>query len=293
MTIDRNKVRSALKRVRIRGNALLDLLRPEEAIDPLTGEKEVQFLTGFQELTAAYLELAAVFEQEGQVSEFGEFFAAVGDSVVRAQKKLDSESELYLEEIRHKDHILPSVFRIPKVSAEIKFALQSVEARKINLLFYSIKEQSQEKHEQSVRFDIVAAPPPQEAVQRIAARAKDGGKPPKIEFILALAERHQIFRKLEILVPGKNIDRLQAKPDRVLIIPEGPEGQYYLLLADPDTEKNIGVWRLDLLPEPPVLDVVYSFARSPAPSEKIGTIKLHKELIKICNEQELFLAKLR
>jgi len=60
MAIDREKAKSALRRVRNKFNALLAEL--EGAADPLTGETEQQFRTDFQELTAAYLELAAVLQ---------------------------------------------------------------------------------------------------------------------------------------------------------------------------------------------------------------------------------------
>ena len=93
---------------------------------------------------------------------FQEFFQQVADGVVKAQRSLDTVSAGYLADARRQPHVLPSVFRIPKVSAEAKFALESTDGKTVNLVFFKKTEEATTRHQQTVQFDVMAVPPPPE-----------------------------------------------------------------------------------------------------------------------------------
>src|SRR5262245_25768312 len=59
--------------------------------------------------------------------DFDGFFAEIADGFVNAQSKLDLASAQYLKQISVQPHVLPSVFRIPKLNADLKFALEKKE----------------------------------------------------------------------------------------------------------------------------------------------------------------------
>jgi hypothetical protein len=55
---------------------------------------------------------------------------------------------------------LKSVFRIPKVSAELKFAIDEITNKGVNLLIYKDEAQARTLNQQSIQFEIVSIPPP-------------------------------------------------------------------------------------------------------------------------------------
>lgn len=224
---------------------------------------------------------------------FSDFFSYVGRSLVEAQKTLDGHSETYLERIRGRPHILPSVFRIPKLSAEIKFAFKEVKDEKVNLIFYSTKEEAEKQHQQSVQFDIVSVPPPQP--QEIVNLT------PRVVIILSPGMRKSVFdgvtnfllpdddstgRKTEIALRKSY---LLKNPDRVLIVEAEPQKRFYLFYAEDGQEKDIGIWHLVL--EPLILEAVYKFTRAPVEGENIGVLR--KDVLKFASLQAEFLKQLR
>jgi hypothetical protein len=93
------------------------------------------------------------------------FFKAVAGGLVTAQKELDGESLKYLAHAADHAHVLPGVFRIPKLSADISFAVEEVEEDKFSLIFFGDSTRAETRHQQSVHFDIVSVPPPPEFQQ--------------------------------------------------------------------------------------------------------------------------------
>ena len=260
----------------------------------------------------------------GDVAEFAEFFRTVASGVVDAQRKLDLESTTYLEEIRGKGHLLPTTFRIPKVSAEIKFGFQSVAGTRLNLIFYGDSAEKTSRNEQSMRFDIVAAPLMPESRAELAAgteeprgfaMAPEGGPQlegraparaaavaqpaaPAVTFVLAPLRRRRLMEALSMWATGakQTGDReagvvhtaLLARPDRVLIV-EGGEDRYYLAVANPSNFKNIGVWLLALGGRPEVYPA-YRYTTKPEKAEEKALRQIHPALVAMCDRQEALLA---
>ena len=302
MEIRTKEIRTAALDARTAAGHICKLVEKDKA---LTAEETQKALDHFERLYDNVMVLAEKMTQEGQVSEFGKFFSAVGDSLVRAQADMDRKSAVYIEESTKHPHVLPSTFRIPKISADIRFALQSVQGSKVNLLFYSKHKQSQEKHEQRLKFDIVAAPPPPEVTEKILKRTLDRGSLPSLSFIANPDDRKAVLKAI-IDNTKDGVRRLfKHNTNRVLIaenwdetLTGRPPADFFILLANPKTEtqsdeeahKNLGVWHLSFQAEgAPVLNVVYSYFRKPADSEIAGAPIIHKALVKMCDDQEAFL----
>ena len=55
---------------------------------------------------------------------FSQFLSGIGTAMLDTQRELDAQSLTYLRENSQNRHVLPSIFRFPKLSAEMKFALE-------------------------------------------------------------------------------------------------------------------------------------------------------------------------
>jgi hypothetical protein len=167
-----------------------------------------------------------------------DFFNKVSAGVVNAQRNLDEQSADYLKTVAAQPHALPSIFRIPKVTAEMKFALQTSKKTGIDLLFYKDLTQAQELNQQTLQFDIVAAPPPPNLMA-----------PPALVSIVRLKSDRQMIQKA-VGLPASVSDF-----DRVIILEiidrlqNGMSGtatrQYVLLFADGDG--RLGLWWLQIV----------------------------------------------
>lgn len=301
MAIEKKDIQKSVLNLRTTAHKLYKFFPKDlKQIEELSGETEKDFLNQFDGFYNMVIELAEKLKKEGQVSEFGKFFTAVGDSMIRAQREMDRKSALYIEETRTNPHVLPSTFRIPKISADIKFALQSIEGSKINLLFYSKHKQSQEKHEQSLKFDIIAAPPPQAVMDKIITARSEIGSLPHVEFLSNPEDRRVIFNTIKTLAKGSPKSILKKEFNRVLILKWADEKknspEYFLILANPDETgqnftKNMGVWYLNLNDDP-ILELAYSYTRQPHGSEKKGADEMYAAILDTCNNQKRFLDKL-
>lgn len=170
------------------------------------------------------------------------FFAEVGRGLVDAQRELDSESRRYLEETRNSQGFgLPSVFRVPKVSAEFQMALENKDEKGFNVIVFSKEDSERRAMQQKVSFDIVSIPPTPELLQ-------------------GLAERELVRARLQAVQSGPSYsgaDKELAKAmagdlDRVAIVP-GPAGW---LLACVAADKQLG-----LAVVPVAVDTPLSFAQ--------------------------------
>ncbi|MFO0593455.1 MAG: hypothetical protein U0441_38290 [Polyangiaceae bacterium] len=109
------------------------------------------------------------------ITPIGSFFSDIGKGVVDAQKALDAQSKQYIAELlkeandKRKDKSndpeiteVPgaSMFRIPRVSAELKLSLEKTLDSDWNVVFYSKEEQTKELQQQSLQFEIVSVPIP-------------------------------------------------------------------------------------------------------------------------------------
>jgi hypothetical protein len=169
--------------------------------------------------------------------DISDFFGNISAGLVRAQRNLDDQSSDYLKTVAAQPHALPAIFRIPKVSAELKFALDTTKKNGVNLIFYQDQTSAEELHQQTVQFDIVATPPPPDLVAS-----------PTLSSIVRLKSDRQAIQKTAALPAGV------GDFDRIIILemidtlqnaaPDTATRQYVLLYAD---ATNLGVWWLQVL----------------------------------------------
>lgn len=91
-------------------------------------------------------------------AEFAEFLANVGTAMVRAQQELDAESQKY--SATEVGRALPAMFRVPRVGAQMKFALDKLDEKKIGLVFFGRNSSVSESYQHTLDFEVVAVPPP-------------------------------------------------------------------------------------------------------------------------------------
>lgn len=95
-----------------------------------------------------------------------EFFTAVGAGARQAQAQLDVESHRYINE---RPAFAPeTMFRIPKVSANLKLGMETTKEGAINFLIFKRGTTEKEYLEQEIAFDIVTAMPPPDAMGNLA-----------------------------------------------------------------------------------------------------------------------------
>jgi hypothetical protein len=258
MPIPRTDLKEALQRLRDTSRDLLN------TIDELTTDEAI--LAEYGKVDAAIGSVDGIISGEGQKTSFSEFLQNVGRSLVRAQEKLDEESGAYLKRLQSgdRDFVQPSVFRIPRMSAEMKFAFDKIDSKRVGLIFYRRTSQAREQHQQSLTFELATAPPPPETIARLrreAARLEV----PSIDLILSPADRDVILSPLRNISPlGRPIDRA-----RVLIWGAGGKSEYFLARAFvTDPAEKVGLWHLDLSGDEPILKVVVPFDPGIAPDTR-------------------------
>ena len=176
--------------------------------------------------------------------DFDTFFNKVAQGFIDAQSKLDVASAEYLKQVSAQPHVLPSVFRMPKLDASMKFALEEGKNKGLQLLFFKNESTTTNLNEQSVHFEIVAAPPP----------AGLSISPVIVSPLLSKTKRAELFQSIQdFLLPPPNatpaktdaaLDRknLVANPDNVIIISVSGDRSFLLTVADGKGSGNIGVW---------------------------------------------------
>lgn len=201
-----------------------------------------------------------------------DFFSQVGGSLVSAQRQLDQRSQEYIAELAATGagRDMATLYRIPKVTAELKFALEKVDTQGINLLIHKQGTEASTLNEQSVQFEIAAVPAPAEtldAIQRLA---------PRVELLLDPSHRQKIFEAIEALesplataaekaVLESSQELLLSQQRQILIVAAG-EGSYFLAFADQEEEHHLGVWHFEL--ESSTLTSVYRFDLKPKSQEE-------------------------
>ena len=171
------------------------------------------------------------------------FFSQVSSGLVNAQRNLDDQSADYLKTIANRPHALPTTFRIPKVSAEFKFALDTTKGSGVNLIFFQAQKTAEEQHQQTVNFDIVAVPPPTGLVA-----------PPAQASIVRLKSDRADILKAATSLP----DPVVTDFDRVIILeiidslnnasPDTASRQYFLLYVDSGgANSKFNAWWLQIM----------------------------------------------
>jgi hypothetical protein len=105
-----------------------------------------------------FVELERIIPEAPTAMNIEKFFETVGEGVIAAQKLLDQKSSDYLK--NRPTTVPPSVFRIPKASAEFQFAIESIEKESFNVLIFGSSDERQRSQQHKIAFDIIAAPPP-------------------------------------------------------------------------------------------------------------------------------------
>jgi hypothetical protein len=148
-----------------------------------------QWKDAFGELETAWSALRDATAKSTTTS-IGEFFRSVGSGLIEAQKKLDIESENYVRSALQKGAAGPdatgapsmaSTFRIPRVNAELKCSLETDRERKLNLIFYSDRNDVRELHQQTVQLEIIAVPAPADYInylKKAPPKTPTGPNPP-------------------------------------------------------------------------------------------------------------------
>ncbi|MEM9315941.1 MAG: hypothetical protein AAGA95_15070, partial [Pseudomonadota bacterium] len=159
----------------------------------------------------ANLEEAIPYADGLSVSDFIDEFGA---GIVDAQSELDKRSKDYLNQLKNQDEIsagLPSLFRIPKATAELSFSLEYEKSRGFNVFVFGKKDTRTERQQQRIKFDIVAAPPPAELLEALSPGEAE------ITWVLNPLDRSHVEGVLENALDrasnterGRMLDRLKS-----------------------------------------------------------------------------------
>jgi hypothetical protein len=117
----------------------------------------------------------------------------------------------------------------------MKFALEKQDERTVNLVFFKNQTMAKEMHQQSIKFDLVSAPPPPDALAAIQAPV------PGVTLVLRAAERKQVLDD-GFAAKGDNALPADADPDRVVILGVEPQLGYIVMYAAKAGKNNVGVW---------------------------------------------------
>ena len=173
-------------------------------------------------------------------ADFADFLTNVGKAMVRAQQDLDAESQKYAA--TPVGQTLPSLFRLPRVGAQMKFALEKVEGSKLGLVFFGRKSESSERYEHTLDFEVVAVPAPADTPTGplpVASAAPPGPGPLAVpavrdRVVAALLENPDTARELGLAGPD-----LHQRRKHLLLWPlGGDEASLFLLGHALDTGRS-------------------------------------------------------
>jgi hypothetical protein len=93
---------------------------------------------------------------------FSQFLTGVAEAMITAQERLDLQTEAYLSG-SSSPRPLPTLFRLPRLKATMKCAIERSEGKELNLLFYSSTTAASALQQQTIDFELMAVAPPPEA----------------------------------------------------------------------------------------------------------------------------------
>lgn len=205
---------------------------------------------------------------------FADFLSDIGESVIKSQEQLDQRSIQYLQSIQDRPYIPPTLFRIPKITAELKVALEEKKGMGLNVLLFSRKREMSELNQQSINFEIAAVPPSPELLHILQDQV------PRIDFLFDQMKRQAIFELVKELSTQQTNVNLQTQlkvmlasenQHKVLIWPVKASNTFLLLFAGDTSGKDVGVWFLD---EPQQeLTPVLRLDLTPKPSENQAPLR--------------------
>lgn len=162
------------------------------------------------------------------------FFGEVSNGMLTAQRHLDQQSARYsAESAAGQEGGMPTLFRIPKASAEFQFAMEESSSQGFNVLILSGERAKKETVHHKVSFDVVAVPPPPEMLQEILRErpllarllrqvAEDPATPEQKEREIAATLADHVEEAL--LLRGEGLSMLVLRR-------EEPDGGHALLIA--------------------------------------------------------------
>ncbi len=211
-----------------------------------------------RELQTALMELDAQQADAVPVpklgSEFGlhTFIQHLAQNVSDGQSALDEYSEEYLRKTARKPHLAPTVFRMPKVKAQFRFAMRKSQTRGFNVFLASGKTQKESEQEQMIDFEIVTAPPAVDVVKNIEAL---GGV--DLRLLVIGAEADRIGERLPTLGNMAGAEKLteswNKRRNEVLALTYG-DGETVVIagVVKLQPEQKLRVWTLKYEDEKPL-----------------------------------------
>ena len=154
-----------------------------------------------------------------------DFFESVTDSVVNAQRQLNTWSLAYAREAQSTS-IPPALYSIPTVKAEVKLGFAKDEHSNLVVKVFGSPEEQSSYGESTVSFDIVASPPPPGATDF---------KAPIPPFLVVESERNAVFDAIAPALDG-------AARNRAVVI-RNPSGQNACLAMIPG-EGKVDLYRV-------------------------------------------------
>lgn len=157
---------------------LRNLLSTLEGVPPISGNPPQQLRTALEKANEILrlindldrrlpdidvADAAAIKDQS-----IAAFFNEVGKGVVAAQSSLDEKSLAYMAKAQG---FPPTMFRLPRANAEIKFALEYEKEKGFNFFIAKRTDTERESMQHRVSFDIVSAPLPPDTLAEMQARA--------------------------------------------------------------------------------------------------------------------------
>ena len=236
---------------------------------------EAQALARFAQLVSAdprFTRSLTVLEPEPIT--FEKFIRQIGQGLVAAQEMLDAESATYLTTTASQPHILPSIFRIPKITAQMRFALRVQNEKELNLLFFSKRDQAESQNEQAIDFEVVSVPAPPGAAQQFLAVG------PSLDLVLDPVLHARVLEKVRAAAETEDTGPLVAAAQDpklslrlvalALSAGSGKELRFLISHATTDADKSVGLWLLTVPAQgQPVLQTIYKFTTKNSTTEKI------------------------
>jgi hypothetical protein len=217
-------------------------------------------MTGLTQFQAT----ATALEPESRI-DLESFLRRMSEAMVGAQTRLDDESGRYLAATAGQRHIMPSIFRVPKLTAQMRFALEVENNKTLNLLFYKRDEKTTSRNEQGIDFDIVSVPAPPDALSGLRTLA------PRMDLVLDAFERERL---LGVLVERgqPDLSRLAAENPTALVIlalsPQSGRSEYLVFAATEVKEHSVGLWLLTVPDEgEAAIQLIYPLNRKNAENE--------------------------
>lgn len=212
------------------------------------------------------------------------FFSEIAGGVLTAQAQLDRRSEQYLADTAHKPYLPPTVFRIPKVTGEIKFGLSKEKEQGFNFLFFKGGRKHEQFQEHSLRFEIVSAPPALEAVRELHNLALG------VRFLIAPVSRAPIVAAVDRAVVQSStagakketlLKTLRETPQKVVVMEPSAGPSAYLIGIYAEGAEHLFVW---LLEQPDAGDPAVACVLK-VPTSDPGVPRLAQELQKVFERQ--------